>query len=76
MNLELEQQRKFKDQFLELIKEASPKFQEKWDDNIQFSNPSRTKFIPTFSAGVINLLSVSLRDKFETLRSRYYAKTL
>lgn len=76
MNNELDQQRKFTEQFLELIKEASPKFKEKWDDNIQFSNPSRTKYIPTFSAGVINLLSVALRDKFEVLRSRYYSKSL
>jgi hypothetical protein len=76
MNTELDQQRKFTEQFLELIKEASPKFKEKWDNNIQFSNPSRTKYIPTFSTGVINLLSVALRDKFEILRGRYYAKSL
>ncbi|MEP6616557.1 MAG: hypothetical protein ABJA57_08265 [Ginsengibacter sp.] len=76
MSLELEQQRKFKEQFQELIKEASPKFHEKWDNNIQFSNPSRTKYIPTFSMGVINLLSVALRDKFEALRNKYYSKSL
>lgn len=76
MSIELDQQRKFTDQFNELVKEASPKFKEKWDDNIQFSNPSRLKYVPTFSTGIINLLSVALRDKFEILRNKYYAKSL
>jgi hypothetical protein len=76
MNLELEQQRKFIEQFSELVKEASEKFKEKWDNKIEFTNPNHNGYIPTFSGGVINMLSVSLRDKYETLRSRYYAKSL
>jgi hypothetical protein len=76
MNLELEQQRKFKDQFFELTKDASQKFKNKWDENIQFSNPSRVKFIPTFNNGAIDSLSASLREKYEILRKKYYAKSL
>ena len=76
MNLELEQRRKFTDQFFELTKDASQKFKNKWDENIQFSNPSRTKFIPTFNNGAIDSLSAPLREKYEILRKRYYAKSL
>ena len=76
MNLELEQQRKFKDQFFELTKDASQKFKNKWDENIQFSNPSRIKFIPTFNHGAIDSLSKELRDKYEILRKKYYDKSL
>ena len=76
MNLENEQQRKFTEQFIELTKDASQKFKNKWDQTIQFSNPSRIKFIPTFNNGAIDALSVSLREKYEILRKKYYAKSL
>ncbi|MEP6927417.1 MAG: hypothetical protein ABI834_07265 [Ginsengibacter sp.] len=76
MNLELEQQRKFIDQFFELTKDAPLKFKNNWDENIQFSNPSRVKFIPTFNNGAIDSLSIALREKFEILRKKYYAKVL
>lgn len=76
MNLELEQQRKFTDQFFLLTKDASQKFKNKWDQTIQFSNPSRVKFIPTFNNGAIDSLSAALREKYEILRKKYYAKSL
>ena len=76
MNLEAEQQRKFTDLFFELTKDASQKFKNTWDQTIQFSNPSRVKFIPTFNNGALDALSASLREKFEILRKRYYAKSL
>jgi len=76
MNLETDQQRKFTDQFLELTKDASQKFKNTWDETIQFSNPSRVKFIPTFNNGALDCLSASLREKFEILRKKYYAKSL
>ena len=76
MNLEYEQQRKFTDQFFELTKDASQKFKNKWDKTIQFSNPSRIKFIPTFNNGAIDSLSTSLREKYEILRKKYYNKSL
>jgi hypothetical protein len=76
MNLELEQQRKFTEQFFELTKDASQKFKNTWDENIQFSNPSRIKFIPTFNNGAIDSLSTPLREKYEILRKKYYDKVL
>jgi hypothetical protein len=76
MNIENEQQRKFTEQFIELTKDAPQKFKSKWDQTIQFSNPSRIKFIPTFNNGAIDALSVSLREKYEILRKKYYAKSL
>lgn len=76
MKLELEQQRKFTEQFIELTKDAPQKFKNKWDETIQFSNPSRVKFIPTFNNGAIDSLSVDLREKYEILRKKYYNKSL
>ena len=76
MNLELEQQRKFTEQFFELTKDASQKFKNTWDENILFSNPSRIKFIPTFNNGAIDSLSTPLREKYEILRKKYYDKVL
>ncbi len=76
MNIELEQQRKFTEQFIELTKDAPKKFKDKWDETIQFSNPSRLKFIPTFNNGAIDALSVALRGKYEILRKKYYDKSL
>jgi len=76
MNLELEQQRKFKDQFFNLTEDAPQKFKNIWDGNIQFSNPSRLKIIPTFNNGAIDSLSTHLREKFEILRKKYYNKAL
>jgi len=76
MKLELAHQRKFTDQFFDLTKDAPQKFKNIWDENIQFSNPSRVKFIPTFNNGAIDSLSASLREKYEILRKKYYDKTL
>lgn len=76
MNLEIDQQQKFKEQFAILIQDASAKFKSKWDNEIFFINPSRKKIIPSFNNGVIDSLSVELRVKYESLRNRYYAKTL
>ena len=76
MNPEIDQQQKFIEQFSKLVEDAPPKFKNKWDNNIYFINPTRKKLIPSFSAGVIDALSVALRVKFEELRSKYYAKSL
>ncbi|MEO8861472.1 MAG: hypothetical protein ABI358_08620 [Ginsengibacter sp.] len=76
MNLELDQQRKFTDQFFALTKDASQKFKNTWDETIQFSNPSRVKIIPTFNNGAIDSLSTPLREKYEILRKKYYNKSL
>lgn len=76
MNIELDQQRKFTEQFFALTKDASEKFKNKWDETIQFSNPSRLKNVPTFNNGAIDSLSAPLREKFEILRKKYYNKTL
>ena len=76
MNLELEQQRKFTDQFFELTKDASQKFKNIWDETIQFSNPTHVKFIPTFNNGTLDSLSPPLREKYEILRKKYYNKSL
>lgn len=76
MKIELEQQRKFTEQFIELTKDAPKKFKDKWDETIHFSNPSRVKFIPTFNNDAIDALSVALRGKYEILRKKYYDKSL
>ena len=76
MNIEIDQQQKFTDHFLKLVEDAPLKCKNKWDNNIQFINPTRTKIIPYFGVGVIDTLSVELRAKFENLRNRYYAKSL
>lgn len=76
MKVELQQQRKFTEQFFELTKDAPKKFKDKWDGTIQFSNPSRLKFIPAFNNGAIDALPVALREKYEILRKKYYNKTL
>ena len=61
MNIEIDQQQKFK---------------ENWDGEISFINPTRTKFIPSFNGNSIDILTVELRDKFEILRNKYFAKSL
>jgi len=76
MKIELEQRQKFTEQFIELTKDAPQKFKDKWDKTIQFSNPSRVKFIPIFNNGAIDSLSVALREKYEILRKKYYNKSL
>ncbi len=76
MNIEIDQQQKFIEQFSELIKDAPKSFKDKWDGDIRFINPTRTKFIPSFNGNTIDLLSVELRRRFEILRNKYYAKSL
>ncbi|MEO6327852.1 MAG: hypothetical protein ABIO55_02920 [Ginsengibacter sp.] len=76
MNIEIDQQQKFAEQFSKLVEDASPKFKNKWDYNIQFINPTRKKIIPSFGTGVIDALSAELRVKFEELREKYYSKSL
>ena len=76
MNIEIDQQQKFTEQFSKLAANASQKFKDKWDGTIRFINPTRTKFIPSFNGNTIDLLSVELRNKFEILRNKYYAKSL
>lgn len=76
MNIEIDQQQKFTEQFYILIKDAPQRFKEKWDGQINFINPTRSKFIPSFNGNAIDLLSVELRSKFEILRNKYYSKSL
>ena len=76
MNLEREQQQKFAEQFSKLVEDASDKFKEKWDQQIKFVNPSHKKIVPSFNDGVMHLLSVELRKKFEVLRDKYFSKSL
>ncbi|HEV8080684.1 MAG TPA: hypothetical protein VGP43_08230 [Chitinophagaceae bacterium] len=76
MNIEIDQQQKFTEEFYELVQDAPQKFKDKWDGNIKFINPTHTKFIPSFNGNTIDLLSVELRNKFEILRNRYYEKSL
>ena len=76
MNIEIDQQQKFTEQFSKLVETASERFKNKWDGNIHFINPTRSKFIPSFNGNSIDLLSVELRNKFEILRNKYYAKSL
>ncbi len=76
MNIEIDQQQKFTEQFFKLVDDAPKRFKDKWDGNIRFINPTRSKFIPSFNGNTIDLLSVELRNKFEILRNQYYAKSL
>ena len=76
MNIEIDQQQKFTEQFSKMVEGAPQRFKDKWDGNIWFVNPTRTKFIPSFNGNTIDLLSVELRNKFEELRNKYYAKAL
>jgi len=76
MNIEIEQQQKFAEEFGKMVKNAPQRFKDKWDGNIRFINPTHTKFIPSFNGNSIDLLSVELRNKFEILRNKYYAKSL
>jgi len=76
MNIEIDQQQKFIEEFYELVHDAPQRFKDKWDGTIKFINPTHTKFIPSFNGNTIDLLSVELRNKFEILRNRYYEKSL
>jgi hypothetical protein len=76
MNIEIQQQQKFTDQFLTLVHDAPQRFKNKWDGNIHFINPTRVKLIPSFNGNAIDILPVELRDKFEILRNKYFAKSL
>lgn len=76
MNIEIEQQQKFTEEFYELVQNAPQRFKDKWDGNIKFINPTHAKFIPSFNGNTIDLLSVELRNKFEILRNKYYEKSL
>lgn len=76
MNIEIEQQQKFIDEFSKMVENAPQRFKDKWDGNIRFINPTHTKFIPSFNGNSIDMLSVELRNKFEILRNKYYSKSL
>ena len=76
MNIEIDQQQKFTEQFSKLAEDASQKFKDKWDSTVSFINPTHTKMIPTFNTGAIHLLSVEMRKKFEDLRGKYFNKSL
>ncbi len=76
MNIEIDQQQKFTEQFLKMVHDAPQRFKDKWDGNVNFINPTHSKFIPSFNGNSIELLSVELRNKFEILRNRYYEKSL
>ena len=76
MNIEIDQQQKFTEQFSKMVEGAPQRFKDKWDGNIRFINPTRTKFIPSFNGNAIDLLSVELRNRFEILRNKYYSKSL
>jgi hypothetical protein len=76
MNIEIDQQQKFIDEFSKMVENAPQRFKDKWDGTIRFINPTHTKFIPSFNGNSIDLLSVELRNKFEILRNKYYAKSL
>lgn len=77
MNIETEQQQKFAEEFLILVKDAPQKFKDKWDKQIRFiDDQMHQKKNPVFNAGAIDLLSVELRNKFEILRDKYFHKSL
>ncbi len=76
MNLEIDQQQKFAEQFFKLIENAPHKIREKWDGEIKFINHVRSKIIPAFNSNLIDMLPAVHRSKFEILRNKYYAKTL
>ena len=71
MNLEIDQQQKFTDQFFQLIEDAPQKFKDKWDGEIKFINSTRTKLIPYFNSNLIDMLPAAHRTKFEILRNKY-----
>jgi hypothetical protein len=76
MNIEIDQQQKFTEEFLKMVHDAPQRFKDKWDGNVNFVNPTHSKFIPSFNGNSIELLSVELRNKFEILRNKYYEKSL
>jgi hypothetical protein len=76
MNIEIDQQQKFTEHFLKMVHDAPQRFKDKWDGNVNFINPTHSKFIPSFNGNSIELLSVELRNKFEILRNKYYEKSL
>ena len=76
MNIEIDQQQKFTEQFLKMVHDAPQRFKDKWDGNVNFINPTHSKPIPSFNGNSIELLSVELRNKFEILRNKYYEKSL
>ena len=76
MNLEIDQQQKFAEQFFKLIEDGPQKFKDKWDGEIKFINSARTKLIPSFNSNLIDMLPAAYRTQFEILRNKYYAKTL
>ncbi len=76
MNLEIEQQLKFAEQFSKLIENAPQKLKDKWDGEIKFIRPAQTKIIPSFNSNIIDVLPAPYRTQFEILRKKYYSKTL
>jgi hypothetical protein len=76
MNIEIDQQQKFTEHFLKMVHDAPQRFKDKWDGNVNFINPTHSKFIPSFNGNSIELLSVELRNKYEILRNKYYEKSL
>lgn len=76
MNIENDQRQKFEDQFAVLVKDASKRFHDKWDHQINFINPSHNKWIPSFNPGAIQLLSPVARSGYEILRLKYFEKSL
>ena len=76
MNIEIDQQQKFAEQFSKLAEDASQRFKDKWDHEVRFVDPTHHKMIPSFNSGVIDLLSVELRKKYEILRDQYFRKEL
>ncbi len=76
MNVEIDQQQKFTEEFFKLVHDAPQRFKDKWDGNIKFINPTHSKSIPSLNGNSIDLLSVELRNKFEILRNKYYEKSL
>lgn len=76
MNIEIDQRQKFEEQFAILVKDASQRFKDKWDHQIDFINPTRDKWIPLFNPGAIQLLSPEKRRKYEILRAKYFSKSL
>ena len=76
MNIEIDQQQKFTEEFEKLAEDASQKFKDKWNNEIRFVDPTHRKLVPAFNPGVLDLLSVELRKKYELLREKYFHKAL
>lgn len=77
MNIEIDQQQKFIEQFSKLADQAPERFKMKWDHEIKFKDDAtHTKLIPFFNAGAIHLLPAELKEKFIILRDKYFAKAL